>query len=375
MKRIAIYYPYFLGGGAEAVVLWILEALKTKYDLTLFTFTPPNFHLLNTMYRTNLSNQLIKIHPIFPPNLSNIGTWLIANNQDIRKIIIHLILRKFKAKSQEYDLVLSAYNAADLGKKGIQYIHWVKVIEGGKQIYNQISNFSPEKLKENISLTNSSIVAETIKKTYGIKAAVIYPPVVINLEETSWENKENAFICSGRLVQAKQPHKVINILKAVREKDLDIKLYLTGGGGGVAQWKYKNFLKKIVAENSNWVKMYENLSSEEYAQILKQCKYGIHYKKEPFGIVIAEMLKAGAIPFVRSEGGQVEIVGKENQELLFDQDEEAVEKIVIILQDRNKQKKLLNSLKQKQAMFSTEKFMKEINQVVENYLNQNPPLP
>lgn len=37
-KRLAIYYPCFMGGGAEAVGLWILEALKNDYDLTLYTF-------------------------------------------------------------------------------------------------------------------------------------------------------------------------------------------------------------------------------------------------------------------------------------------------------------------------------------------------
>jgi len=369
MKKIAIYYPYFMGGGAEAVALWLLEALKGKYDLSLFTFTSLDFNLLNTMYGTKLSPEVVKVNTIASKNVSKLGNWLISNNQDFRKAIIHLILGKFKAKSQEYDLVLSAYNAADLGQKGIQYIHWIKVIEGGKEIYNKISGFSADKLKENISLANSYKVAETVKQTYGIEAKVIYPPVVINQGKITWENKENAFICSGRLVKTKQPHKAIKILKKVREKGFNIKLYITGGGGGIAEWNYKNFLNKMVTENSDWVKMYENLNYEEYAQILYKCKYGIHYKKEPFGIVIAEMLKAGIIPFVRSDGGQIEIVGKENQELLFDKDEEAVEKIIKVLEDSNKQQKTLEKLKQKKENFSTERFMIEINQVVENYFS------
>jgi len=115
------------------------------------------------MYGTKLSAEMVKVNTIAPANVSKLGNWLISNNQDFRKGIIHLILRKFKANSQEYDLVLSAYNPADLGQKRIQYIYWVKVIEGGKQIYNKISNFSPDKLKENISLANSYKVAETVK--------------------------------------------------------------------------------------------------------------------------------------------------------------------------------------------------------------------
>jgi hypothetical protein len=38
-QKIAIFYPNFGGGGAESVCLWMLEALRKKYDLTLFTFS------------------------------------------------------------------------------------------------------------------------------------------------------------------------------------------------------------------------------------------------------------------------------------------------------------------------------------------------
>ena len=36
-KSVAVFYPLFSGGGAEAVCLWILEALKETYDLTLLS--------------------------------------------------------------------------------------------------------------------------------------------------------------------------------------------------------------------------------------------------------------------------------------------------------------------------------------------------
>ena len=100
-------------------------------------------------------------------------------------------------------------------------------------------------LKNNLSIANSYSVADAVEQTYKIKAKVIYPPVVIKVSQVPWEQKENAFICSGRLVKAKEPHKVIKILQAVREQGFDIKLYLTGGGGGLAEQQYKQFIKKI----------------------------------------------------------------------------------------------------------------------------------
>lgn len=186
----------------------------------------------------------------------------------------------------------------------------------------------------------------------------------------AWSDKEDAFICSGRLVKAKEPHKVIQILKKVREQGFDIKLHITGGGGGVYQWQYNRLIRKMVAENSSWITLYENLPYKDYIQVLAKCKYGIHFKKEPFGISIAEMVKAGAIPFVRSVGGQIEVVGQHNEELFFNNEEEAVDKIIAVLKNSTTQNKLIQSLTEQKTLFSTHKFMSEINDVVDSYFDK-----
>lgn len=365
-KKIAMYYPAFLGGGAECVALWMLEALKEKYDLTLFTITEVNFDKLNSMYGTKLSEELVEIKYLSSSLLRPTSYFLIANNNFFRKLFIHLLIRYFKANQKEYDLLLSGYNAVDMGRSGIQYIHWIRVNEG-TPFHHKISDFSEEQIKTNISVANSHCVADTAKTTYGVASTVIYPPVVINVSDIPWEQKEDAFVCSGRLTEAKAPHKVIRVLSQVREKGFNIKLYLTGGGGGVYAWKYKRFLKQMVEENSDWVTLYENLKYKDYVNVLSKCKYGIHFKKEPFGISIAEMMKAGAIPFVQSRGGQIEIVGEENQELFFSNETEAVERIINVLSNSETKNKLLRSLQERRNHFSTDKFMSEINKVVESY--------
>lgn len=130
-------------------------------------------------------------------------------------------------------------------------------------------------------------------------------------------------------------------------------------------------INKLVAENSSWITLHQNRPYQEYVTLLSRCKYGIHYKKEPFGISIAEMVKAGAIPFVRSIGGQVEIVGAHNQELLFNSEDEAVEKIIAILKDENQQKQLIASLEDRKYLFSTEKFISDIQGVVDTYFQNS----
>ncbi|MBR8831147.1 MAG: hypothetical protein N5P05_003855 [Chroococcopsis gigantea SAG 12.99] len=370
LKSIGIYHPYFLGGGAETVALWILEALKDQYDITLFTSSDLNWEKLNLMYGTSLDKDAIKVRSLFPGIFLKPANFLLANLKQFKQFATHQTLAELKKYNQDYDLVFSTYNGADLGKPGIQYIHWIQVIEGSKpdkNYYNRLSNFSLDNLKKNHSLANSRVVADCVKQTYGINSSVIYPPVVIQSFEIPWLSKENAFVCSGRLVEAKQPHRVIKILKAVRERGADVKLYITGGGGGSYQNKYKRFLDKIVAENSDWVKVLENLPYTDYCQLLYRCKYGIHFKQEPFGISVAEMVKAGMIVLGRAQGGQVEIIGAHNQELLFNNDVEAIEKIVRVLSDETKQQQLLQSLETQKHLFSTQKFIREIQEVVAEY--------
>ncbi|MBW4507863.1 MAG: glycosyltransferase [Scytonematopsis contorta HA4267-MV1] len=366
MKKIAVYYPYFMGGGAEAVVLWMLQGLQEKYDLTLFTVGNIDLKKLNSMYGTSLSSQNVKVIPLVSDMFRDACYFMMANNKELRMLFFHLLIRLFKQNSHNYDLVMCGYNAMDLGKVGIQYIHMTQVLEG-TPLYRKISSFSKEDMLKNISITNSEHLANYTKKVYGIEPKVVYPPVVIDTPNIPWSEKEDAFICSGRIVEAKEPHRVIKILKMVREKGFDIKLHMTGGGGGVYGWKYDSLIKKMVKENQDWITIYENLPYKEYTELLAKCRYGIHFKKEPFGISIAEMVKAGAIPFVRGEGGQVEIVGKHNEELFFNKEQEAVAQIVNVLSNPNQQSKLCESLAQQKNLFSTHRFMSEFNEVVNSY--------
>ena len=153
-KKIAMYYPCFSGGGAEAVALWMLEALKDRYDLTIVTLVNLNWAKLNAMYGTHLDDRSVKIKAVFPPQWTGLIHFLYTNNKDFRAFFLHWTLRSFKQKAQNYDLVISGYNAADLGQPGLQYIHWIKVLEGEtnlRRYYHQIiSQFSLAILRTNL---------------------------------------------------------------------------------------------------------------------------------------------------------------------------------------------------------------------------------
>jgi hypothetical protein len=104
--------------------------------------------------------------------------------------------------------------------------------------------------------------------------------------------------------------------------------------------------------------------------VLAKCKYGLHFKQEPFGISIAEMLKAGAIPFVKDKGGQIEIVGAENQDLFFKNRPEAVEKIISLLSHSERLQAVRGVLEERKSIFSTSRFMTEIDRAVQDFFER-----
>ena len=85
-QKIAVLYPNFGGGGAESVCLWMLEALRQKYDLTLFTFSDIDINKLNSMYATHLEKKEIKVRALFHKNLRGLMEFLRANSPQIRML-------------------------------------------------------------------------------------------------------------------------------------------------------------------------------------------------------------------------------------------------------------------------------------------------
>jgi glycosyltransferase involved in cell wall biosynthesis len=375
-KSIAVWQPYFRGGGAEAVALWILEALQDEYSLTLYTLTNVDFSWLNKMYGTHLSSEQINVKTCLPELLTDIAYSAMSMNEIFKMAIVYLTIHKFKQDSLNYDVAFSAFNALDMGSSGIQYLHWVNVVEKlpekapfWYQLLMKWVDFSYNRLTQNLSIANSRFTADKVKEVYNIDAEVIFPPVVSEIDALPWHEKEDAFLCSGRLVKAKSPHRAIEILQAVREQGFDVKLHITGGGGGVYEKSYQDDLRKLVEQNSDWVFLHQNLPYADYLKIVSRCRYGLHVKPEPFGISVAEMLKAGMIPFVRSTGGQVEIVGAENSDLLFRKNKDAVSKIIRVLSDDTLRSNLSEILSQRKFLFSTEHFTKEIRGVVRDFID------
>lgn len=359
-RKIAILHPYFGWGGGEAVCVWIIDALKDKFDMDLIV-TGKNVTIgrINKFYETNFSDYDFKIINLFFP----IKGYLLESN---------LVQRYFKNNSKKYDFAISTNNEMDFGKKGIQYIHY-PILEKKKKnplkkLYKKFvfswSGYQSERMQNNLTLTNSLWTKREIKRIYNLEIKVVYPSLVKGFPLINQEEKQEGFVCIGRITPAKEIEKIIDILSEVKKMFPYITLDIIGYA---EDKKYFKKIKKIINSKSDWIKIKSNLSRKEIKESIIKFKYGIHgMEKEHFGIVILEMIKAGIIPFIANSGGQVEIVDDEN--LIYRDKNDAVKKIEKILGNNLLQIKMLKKVQEQSKKFSKEVFVKQIKEIVNKFM-------
>ena len=380
-KKIAIFFPYFIKGGSDVVVAQTIEALKNKYEVTLITFDKyEKINRFSEFYGAHFSKEDISI--VNPP-----FSFLLRKIPGFGLFKYHLSVRYFKSSNMNFDVVLGLYKEIDFGRKGIQYIHvpeldikdqesnsstikyyqnyfWGKIY---KYFCYFTSGFNKEQMKKNITLVNSVWTKNIVKKSLGTESRVVYPPVSDNFPNIPFDEKENGFLCLGRIFPGKETDKIIRIIKKVRQNNIEVHLHIIGVSDDL---NYIRFIKKLCSENSSWCFFEGEISGQKKLEFIAKHKYGIlGCKNEAFGIAVAEMAKAGCIVFVPDGGGQTEIIN--NSQLIYKDEKDAVQKIINVLSNKNLQYSLQNHLFQRANLFSTERFIKDIKEITKNALIEN----
>ena len=379
-KNIAIVHPALSLGGATAVAVWSIEALKEDYNLTLITTETVNIQELNDFFGTNLceGDFQVRVVPFFCRKL--------LPNAFLFKV--HLLQRYYKRHRSEFDLALGTRCEMDFGEPGIQYIHmpvwnedelrqighmpnaWIHKKTFLRRIYKYscgfLSGWSEERMKQNITLTNSNWTNRKVKRAYDIESQVIYPPVLTGFPDWRWEDREDGFICIGSVAPEKQIEKIIEIIQQVRVTNPNIHLHIIGNSSNT---ECEKKIDHLCAQRSDWLFWEKNLTRNQLKTLVAKHKYGIHgMRHEHFGIVVAEMAKAGCIPFIPEGGGQEEIV--RDKRLIYETVEDSVRKIVAVLTNLSGQKLIREHLHQQCQMFSEKVFIKAIKtETIKFFLN------
>jgi glycosyltransferase involved in cell wall biosynthesis len=370
-------------GGANTVAAWAIEALKNEHSVSLLTWKHPDFEEVNRFYGTSLNESELGVHPVNPALRSIID--LDPDPATIQRQ--SYLMRLTKKLNSKYDVVISAENEIDFGCRGIQYFHYPylygkiqpdidllrhrrfwETLKGSYRPWMLLSGFSYSRMINNLTLVNSDWTGNKVREFYGINPITLYPPIPGEFPEMPWDYRENGFVCIGRFCLGKRFETIIGILAKVRLRIPDLHLHIIGTPSPfMGEREYYPRFIKAVKENSPWVFLHENLTREELINLISRHRYGIHANiEEHFGIAVAEMLKAGCIVFVHNSGGQVEIVGRDNR-LVYKTEEEAIEKILHVMSNPYEQLSLIKYLNSRKEMFSTERFMRDIQEIVRQF--------
>jgi glycosyltransferase involved in cell wall biosynthesis len=368
-------------GGAELVAAWMLQALAAECELTVLSSQPPAIEGYNEWYGTTISER--DFESVLPPRIVR-GPMLFALARMAPRHALQnyaLLMRTAKRMSHRYDVVVTAFDQADLGPPGIQYVaehylppalystlHAARGLRGQLRAtydvrlrpWKLISGFSYERMRRNLTLVNSDWTGREMQRVYGIETTTLYPPVPGAFRPKPWDERRNTVVCVGRLDATKRIERMIEIVSRVRSLGEDLALDIAGFAhedGYAAQ------LRARVREAGPWVTLHEDLPRAELLELLASSRYGLHgMQAEPFGIAVAEMARSGCVVFTPPDGGQVEIA--RHPSLVYTSVEDAAVKLVALVRSPVAQASLHEHVLRRGELFSEERFVSAFRSIV-----------
>jgi len=156
-------------------------------------------------------------------------------------------------------------------------------------------------------LANSHFVARRIRKVYGRKAAVLYPPA--NLSDRSEAPvKGDHFLAASRLVPYKNIEAIVRAFEALPDQHLIV----AGDGPEAAH------LRKIAGANVSFAGF---VSDSKLRDLMATARAFVFAAEEDFGIISVEAQSEGTPVLALGRGGSCETVIDGRTGLFFDQPE------------------------------------------------------
>jgi glycosyltransferase involved in cell wall biosynthesis len=381
MKRVLLVQPSMQPpGGGNGVAAWVLQALAAEHRVTVLSWRPVEIEPVNRFFGTRLRRS--DFDTIEVPRSWRIVADRLPTPSTLIKL--SLLMRYTRRVSAGFDVVFGVHNETDYGRRGIQYVHyptylrprpkvdlrWYHPPPSGLNVYyalaDRIADFSLDRMKANLTLVNSDWTGEHVARFLGITTRTLYPPVVDPAPAAPWSERRSAFLAVGRISPEKEYERVMRILARVREHAPDITLTIIGTRDRHVR-RYFRSLTSLAATLGSWIDFRDNLTRDEVRALMASCRYGIHgMREEHFGMAPAEMARAGAIVWVPRGGGQMEIVGREPA-LMYESDDDAVQKIVATLASAAEQQRLRQGLAIVSEQFSTTAFMRQVRTIVNEF--------
>jgi len=325
---VLITHPGMGHGGSEARVMWLLQILGKRYEVALLTSGPFELDRLNVAYGTSVGLDDVRL--VLARTSFRLG--VVSGGDAVRSACVQRLARRL---GPDFDVCISGYNFIDFGRPAVQFIadfSWDEEVRrrmdgtpgGVRGIFHRVRPLRAAYLRaaevlaggrvgvpphpSDVVVANSRWTAALLAKRWGIEARVIYPPVGEPGRVEARQERRPLFVNLGRISPEKRIEEVIGIVENVRGQVPGLTLEVMGR---VPADAYGRRIREL-AHSRPWVRLRGGVYGEEKWAVLQRAAYGIHAcRGEAFGIAVAEMVKAGVVPFVHREGGPAEIVGDE----------------------------------------------------------------
>jgi glycosyltransferase involved in cell wall biosynthesis len=376
-------------GGAAGVAAWAIEALSEDYAVDVLTWKPFELSSVNRYYGTRLETSSFRLLA-GPAWIKRTIERLDPDPRTQQPTALLMRAARILGRGSRYAASLSFCNESDFGRRIIQYIHYPYMIGrfdeedrwwplwGGDARHRStrlrpwrvISGFNPRRMRANLTLVNSDWTGMLVKQAYGIDTVTLYPPVATT-DGAGWDDRENVFVSIGRLSSEKRWEVMLESLRAVRARGHDIRWRVIATPTRDAEDQvYAEGIRRAIAAESAWAEMREEVSRDELQRTLARSRYGLHAMiDEHFGMAVSELAASGCLVFVPDSGGQTEIVGHERR-LMYASPEEAVDKIVAVLDDDRLRTDLRASLAAHATRFSAAHFKHQLRAIVARHVSE-----
>ena len=303
MPKVAIVHDWFVGGGAERVVL---ELHRLYPDAPIFTSYCTDY------WRQKLDNKVVT---------GWLQNWPFGS---LRKFLPILRIWWFTHLNfDDYDLVISSSGAEAKGIKTgddtihVNYCHapthyyWsrydqymsqpgfgrldplarlgLKLLVGPLRGWDRQAAQRPDYI-----ISNSSYTKTQVEKYYGRESIVIHPPVDIERFEAQPARQRLGFVTAGRQTPYKRTDLAVKAANALK-----LPLVVIGRGP-----EHKR-LKKLAGRTVNF---FRHVSDEELPERFAQAQAFIFPGVDDFGIVAIEALAAGTPVIAYKAGGALDYI-------------------------------------------------------------------
>jgi glycosyltransferase involved in cell wall biosynthesis len=382
--EILIAHPWMGRGGSEATAMWALHALQDRARVTFTTASPVDWDDLNATYGTAVSPDKVTLLPA--PRLPGVNTGTVVAFW--QRAWFERFCRTLGGR---FEACLSAYNPIHFGQRAIQLIgdfsfdekcrlalyptaadqarHRPSIV---RQAYLTIGDHlarrqdEPTFAPEDLIVANSHWTAARLREHFALKEVpVLAPPSMAPLSAIAGR-EPLGFVAMNRITPEKEIGTLLEILDRVRAAGRPATLDLLGKFGND---RYSRGIRRMAEERREWVRTPGFLGPREKAALFASRSFGLHTcRVEAFGIAVAEMAAAGLIPFVPAEGGTREIAGADS--LVFRDPDDAVAKILALLDRPESHAPLRHRLEENVARFAPERFSENLAGIVQDFLGR-----